>query len=969
MIAVKKKMKKSLLIIILAASLAVLTVAAVLLNAFTKAQGSGDGGSNTPVVDTLLGEDIYGGKAIAFTRVSEAQIQYIDVVGRESRYGFTRVPIKDDGSDTCFKLHYYEDGSITPIVYLPEIAVQDPYFEYESLYAKEQQDSFGEIYKLTYLCTALGTTYFDEKISTPTNEDKAPYGLAPSDNPLIINFTYTVGEGENKKTESHKIQVGDALITGSGYYFTVDDRPYVYSTSNSYFNYAFLNCYDYINPILTAAGLSGDKSFEPYLTTGFHQWLNTMYDTEGTVVLPGSEVTVNATIWQPKPENEDGGYLVGEEKYESFDLSVLEREGFDLNILSALEYEKIGELETEVWITLPVYSREVDFTEKTTNKYTYQILAVESVITPEGKEIYTPGTPVGENDIVKVVYHIDKEGTEAIEEYGDYHAILKISDIPDSQSEAKQRLKNAKVGDYTAGDIFLEMNYTKENTVKRHIDTVVTEILAISDSDNKELKTIIEGARVAYRYTLIVDGVRAEGFDEAVIVINDELDEYDRAIADAIMGLEKGRLDKDKEVVIDSYTAYCEIMADFTTYKVNAVKYFTTSENVVSFKFEQASKRNPYYGDSLYTNIMTNQYSMYGLNSSACESILRLFGGAETNATNSTGLIGTKTIDIGITPEKLYKYGLYAHKIYFEIPRGIETVVYSDVTLGDYLSALDDYTYYSTLGFTLYISDENPKTGTRYIASDMYDVIAEIDAKNFKFLEESFVEFYARRNLVLTNISNISDIDIEVSFDDLYGSYSNELEHVKLYAYDGRLYLANQLTAEELAKASPYDMINVMVTPYGDCITTEFSKFLEDNNIDRATLYEFFDKKTVELDTLGTYNFKEFVGVLFFIHYEGSLSEEEQTSEAANNAKILAKLKVGIINSAKDYVYEFYRIADSRVMVKIYEADVVTGEKLSDGKVVSDFYISMHSFKKLIGTYFEMLNKNNIDAEIPYPEF
>ena len=222
MIVVKKKMKKSLLISILAAVLVVLTVAAILLSTLLNSGSNGEGESTPPEVDTELGEAIYGNKAVAFKRVPEVAIEYIDILSTENHFGFTRYSIKEDGSDEGFKLFYYEDGSSTPMTYLPEISVIDPYFEYESLFAKEQNDSFGSIYKLTYLCTAIGTTYFEEKIYAPTAADKSPYGLADSDSPLTITFVYNNDDGTTSK---HVIKIGEPLISGSGYYFTVDNRP------------------------------------------------------------------------------------------------------------------------------------------------------------------------------------------------------------------------------------------------------------------------------------------------------------------------------------------------------------------------------------------------------------------------------------------------------------------------------------------------------------------------------------------------------------------------------------------------------------------------------------------------------------------------------------------------------------------------------------------------------------------------
>ena len=69
--------------------------------------------------------------------------------------------------------------------------------------------------------------------------------------------------------------------------------------------------------------------------------------------------------------------------------------------------------------------------------------------------------------------------------------------------------------------------------------------------------------------------------------------------------------------------------------------------------------------------------------------------------------------------------------------------------------------------------------------------------------------------------------------------------------------------------------------------------------------------------------------------------------------------------SVYDYVYEFYRTSDRRFMVKLYKENRVDGERIQE---VSDFYISGFAFKKVVNAYMGILNKDNIEGEIPYPE-
>jgi hypothetical protein len=82
---------------------------------------------------------------------------------------------------------------------------------------------------------------------------------------------------------------------------------------------------------------------------------------------------------------------------------------------------------------------------------------------------------------------------------------------------------------------------------------------------------------------------------------------------------------------------------------------------------------------------------------------------------------------------------------------------------------IDNYTWAGTLGFTLYISKAQ-SDGTRYIGSDLYDIIVEIDGAKFDFLEKSFGEYWARKNLVMVDYLNIDEIKVDINMDDIFGS-------------------------------------------------------------------------------------------------------------------------------------------------------------------------------------------------------
>ena len=969
MIVVKKKrLGRPLKLVVTAGILALLTATAIILNTVLAAKDNGDDTAKKPPEIIEGVEAVHNGSAVAYPNVSEKDITFIRVLG-EGEYFLMR-ETDADGKYGAFNF-YYRDEADELQKYYPDICVEDPTFDYEDIYAAEQNDTFGKIPKLTYLCVALGTAYFDERIEL--SEDEAErrrelkrYGLSDEDTVVRVDFTSI---NKDSTTTTRTIKIGRKNVTGIGYYFMVDDRDYVYSNSNNYFDYALLDFADYVSPILTAAGLPQDNAFEPYLTTDFKQWVNKMHDKEGEILAFPSEVDISiadvvlkAICYTPAigDKNYPTGYIVENERGVSLDVEALAKTGRYDGIIAQIMGRPIGEFSEPLFISFPTYSKNVEMENGKSAAYKYTISAIESAIT-NGVENTTAGTPVGGADSVKITYSLTIGG-KVTSEY-DMHGIIRL-DAPILDDAARAVLSGATIGKLDT-PLDIEVVYDSTNATYREVEIIITEIIKIFDKNNVDVDVAGVGTKVMYRHKVRVDGIELTGDYTDAVEITENMSGVAKKIADKLAGKKVGKLSA--PISIEGATAYTECVADFIAYKISALEYFVTRDLVVSFRFEQASDRDAYYGESLYTNTMLNKdgtlhkHGIYALNASSCEAIVRLLGGLEENAGQSLGLIGTETVAVGLTPERMKKYDLYDYSIYFEIPRGITSVVYSDMDVNDYLSQLDDYTYYSTLGFTLYISRLQPD-GTRYIGSDMYDLIAKVDGEQFQFLDMSFVEFYARRNLILTSISDVNNITLDFYMEDLYGSYSNELNHTELYAYNGKLWTKSQLTDEELSVATKYDGINVVVTPSGDCTETEFSRFLEQKGYTYSSLYEFYDKKNVELDTLGTSNFKEFAEILFYTTYAGHYVEGESKA-----GPLVMRMKVRLYEgySVYDYVYEFYRTSDRRFMVKLYKENRVDGERIQE---VSDFYISGFAFKKVVNAYMGILNKDNIEGEIPYPE-
>lgn len=993
MIVVKKKMKKPLIIVILAAVLAVLTVAAILLDTFLLIDPPDENTKkDPPVVDTSIGESIHLNSAVAYQKTDEAHISSIFISG-DNRYGFKR-----EEKDGPFIFSYQAaDGKIYR--YDPPIHNEDPSFDYEDVYANEQNDGYGTIKKLTYLTSAFGTLYFSDKMILSDDEAERKkelnaFGFGEKDNPIVVQITYSVHNSEKKDSDhaneeevTYNVKIGSKLPTQSGYYYMVgkvdkdgntDYRKCVYTTTNNSIDYAFISFTDYINPLLIAKGLPSDNAFEPYLTTDYQQYKNTVfkYD-EKTDYYPqipllkdtdGINVIVNAETVIPDTDSNKNGLIKGGLKITdngtvTFNLGKYSDVEDQQRIIKLFEKQKAGKLTTPLSITVPVYTNMVDV--DTPVKYVYTIKSIDAILTDKEDCTDTSRLVTG-TDKIKVTYTLVKDGKNVHDQK--MTGILDLKDAPDS---LKNELKGKSVGVLAGNGVSFERVYNKSNSLERKVDMIIERIISITDKDDvtEKLEKVENGAKVAISYYLVADGVRLDGTYEEYIIVGDEKSSF-KEMDEALMGKKVGN---DYSIKLNAYTMYSEIIASFTTYKINEIKYFVVKEKIVSFKFQQASERDPYYGESFYVNTTGGDYDLYAINAYACEGVVKILGGLVTNASSSTGLVGTKTVDVVITPEKMDYYNLYDYSIYFELPRGITPKEYKseNTSMDDYLTGLDDYEYQTTLGFNLYISREYP-TGIRYIASDLYDVIAEIDAENFKFLEENFVDFYARRNLVMTNISNLGNIKLEFMMDDVKGTYSNKLQHNQLYAYGGKLYEKSQLTSEQLSLAVKYDAIDVIVTPSGDCIDTKLSQYLEEKNYSFVSLRELYGSKNfVEMDSRGTANFKKFIQTLYFTHYEGAIDEEAQ-KDALTNGRLLMRMSITMAEgsggeSAYDYVYEFYRVSDRRVVVRLFRQnriDVTEPVKTE----VSDFYVSTFSFKKLVNKYFAMMNAQTVDNNVPYPD-
>ena len=955
--------KKQLAIIITSSVLALLVIAYVIIAALIGAASGGGDGTAPPEI--LEGEAVYGTSAVAYPTFYESDIQEIVVQSHNGTFSMKR---PDEKSSFIF---YYvdDDGQTRP--YYPDIASSEGSFDYTDLYAKDQTENLG-MYKISYLANALGYMYFGQRIYLSSDSavraaELDRYGLSVEEREGI-EVTYLDAEG---KEQTHVIFIGDKLVSGVGYYFMVNGRDYVYTGVNNRFDYALGGFESFLHTRLVAEGLAEDGLYEPYLTSDYRQWKNKVFsnsrdDEDGIFdsVAAGSEAVGVGALYTSVYDGEEreDGYTVTSKRAMSVDLSEIAAYPEYERLVATLTGKALGSYSDKIVATVITDTLEIDFGEAETVTYSYKVTAVESVLTANGEYITAEALSAsGESArLVRVTYDLYLGG-EKQNPYP-YHGVIDLGDttVPE---QARIALMGCGIG---AADVSFDVNYDKQTASTREYAYVISEIalsVKLDDKGNVSYgSSVKEDSIVTYRYYYMADVLKvgeeqSRTVDLSSITSGDEL-----SIKNKLVGKKVG---KTGGLTVLSDVIYCQAMMNFSTYVFESVDYYVTRELVTSFEFVNASNRDPFYGESLYINTLPSGHDNYGyaLNSTACETVVKLLGGIGADTSQySEGLLGAQTVAVGITPEKMEKYGLYAYTVYFELPRSIQTVEKLDEEVD--LDEIDDYTSLSTLGFTLYISEPD-ENGVRYIGSDMYDIIVKIEEDGFDYLDESFVDYWARRGLVMIGYEDIDSMSVELFMKDVFGRYELDMDHKTVWISGNQ-----HLEQKPESGGQAYDFLTVNISTSGDCFDTALSRYFKNEGISAMSLAALYNRVggapagydlTLGHDTLGTANFKDFLLIMFSTYFGDSLTAEEKLLANEDNLLMRMSFSVGK-SSAYPYVYEFYRIDDRRVMVSITQ----TGGSGHTVMRADDFYISTFAFKKIVRNFTDLLNGASLNGDVGY---
>ena len=941
-----------------------------------------------PLPEILTGESSYRGNPIAYPIVTQANIKRITVRNNNKDGAYT-LERRSDLNDN-FRFAYEENGEVK--IYSPSIYGATG-VDYTDFYALETDDGYGTIARVDYLLASLQTPYFSERIPLSTDPGERArqleiYGFGGSSETVVV-FDYTDINTGSEGT--HKIVIGDRTINGKGYYFTVDDRDCVYSSQSSYFEYAMLGFYSYVNTALVAEGLAADSTYEPLLTPEFTHYKNTLHKIEegkaAPTVVRNSTLVMSASTLTPttpaeylaNPYYYGEGYLgYGDAKFE--DMTVDLYTGVDDNkVLSSLTDGRytLGVLDSPLVYTLPASfntSKEISFAKGEGVRYDYEIVEIEAVVTDK-EDITAVGADVSATDKIRVSYYATADGVSVTPILAHAYLDLTSAALPDGVAEM--------IADHNVGKLdtplTFTVNYTKDNAIVTHYETAIVEIIAITDKDGNAMQTVTEDTRtVMYRYALFIDGKQSS--TEYLTEIDFEKHTTELAVAakNKLIGRSVGTGHK---IVTDDGLAYGEAMQHFTVYTVRELCYYTTRREIVSFAFLNDSDRDPFYGESIYKN-NTDGFELYGLNNNYCEQVLKLLGGLGQSSNASVGLKAERIESVGITPKKLEDYGCYAHTVVFTLPRGIETYT----TVADDDEAPLHYIAAETLTFELFVSDIR-ENGKRLVASTLFDIIAEVSDDYFFFVDETFESFWARDNILMLSVDNIIELKLDIMMEDVYGSYKMNVVHKEAYRVEDG-YQIGGTPPEDYYDV--FDYVTVNVATMGECSESELTKLLataDKSYVSLEDLYNYTIKDEEKLnsyypDSYGTTYFKEFMLGLFYIDQEGFVDEAKQT-EILKAENLLMRLAIKI-DSDRDgdisdedqyYTYEFYHFPDAnKVLIRLYLADadgnVIDKVDSNGNKVnseVSDFYISRLAFKRIVSTYVGLINGREFVLGEDYP--
>ncbi|MBO5788527.1 MAG: DUF4340 domain-containing protein [Clostridia bacterium] len=377
-----------------------------------------------------------------------------------------------------------------------------------------------------------------------------------------------------------------------------------------------------------------------------------------------------------------------------------------------------------------------------------------------------------------------------------------------------------------------------------------------------------------------------------------------------------------------------------------AVSYQTNLS--FSYYYYGDGKRDPFLIDSIYQTTGPSSLVDYTIDSATAQAVLEVF--AEWK--------GTHTVAVGITPEVMLKYGLFARRMSISMTYNTKA---DDLGGGNLTNITCDH----RIDYTFYVSEE--QDGYRYVASPLYDVVVQVPSEPLEFLDWNFLDKWARSNLLLMYLRDIREIEVISRYTDRQSHHSFWLSTDHAYKYQSqgevstieRLYvmyvsgkttIASSNYSKDFVTAKP----GVAVDPIGDMYRVTHLQ----GGVDLDKIY--YDQGhtgSSREDLMGVYFFRRMMTVVLSTRYIGEvaddLSPQEITALMANPQACVTSMKVKLVDG-RSFGYDFYAYSAERMLVSFttYRTD---GSVESQSQV---FYVNASEVKKIV-TFCDKLSSGD----------
>lgn len=550
-----------------------------------------------------------------------------------------------------------------------------------------------------------------------------------------------------------RVYVGNPTIDDNGYYLYLEGREVVYTTTSTYLpDVVERDIGYYVFPRLVS---ESESQYAYQLTPNLTYWKGAYFGIESHVELDGTMRAALTALSVTEVDSDNGRKDVYTDHGFWIDLSDGTLKNDWISILSG---KTVGDEPFDAIISMPNL-----FDAMPGEAATYTVYAVSGILR-DGEYLTEAGTAVTAGDLAVVLY-----GDGMTDLLGLPITNLGLVDTA-SGTDLARAVLGMRIGEEAAPKT-VSVIYAQD-APSHKLRFEIQDLVACVDGDGNELDTVAYGSTVRLTYALFETDrygtetplgtvtttltiPREEHYGDLAKweseygYLNPDRQVYTmRSLFDLILGKTVGAeyTDSKGNSSLRLELSYpVEDIADFVLYEDVSIGGAVSYKEELSFGF--TNKSDVYYGSALYEILGPADKTLYGIDYTASLNVIGLF----------ENLSGTETVALGLTDEVMLEYGLYAYRLYYELPYDIYSI-----TQG----GLNYYYHRNKVGFTLFIS-EKQADGSRYIASEQYDIVVRYEAgSDFDFLEWDFEKNWVQNNLLLVSYEDLRQLVFDVNYED-----------------------------------------------------------------------------------------------------------------------------------------------------------------------------------------------------------